>query len=477
MAKPKNFTATKHDSQVRDLSLADWGRKTIQVSEHEMPGLMAIRAKYGPQKPLQGVRITGSLHMTIETAILIETLVELGASVRWASCNIFSTQDHAAAAIAKTGLSVFAWKGETLEEYWDCTLEALTHPGLKGPQLIVDDGGDATLLIHKGYQLEEGDKWVNTPSGSHEEQVIKNLLKRVLKERPGFWHAVVKDWKGVSEETTTGVHRLYQMLEAGKLLVPAINVNDSVTKSKFDNLYGCRESLADGIKRATDVMVAGKVAVVCGYGDVGKGSAHSLRGFGARVIVTEIDPINALQAAMEGFEVTTVEDTLGEGDIYVTCTGNCDIITLEHMGKMKDQAIVCNIGHFDNEIQVDRLNTAKGAKRLNIKPQVDKYTFADGHCIYLLAEGRLVNLGCATGHPSFVMSNSFTNQCLAQIDLWKKRDTNKIGVYRLPKELDEEVARLHLEKIGVKLTKLTKQQAHYIGVPVTGPYKAEHYRY
>ncbi len=477
MAKPKNFTATKHDSQVRDLSLAEWGRKTIQVSEHEMPGLMAIRAKYGPQKPLQGVRITGSLHMTIETAILIETLVELGASVRWASCNIFSTQDHAAAAIAKTGLSVFAWKGETLEEYWDCTLEALTHPGLKGPQLIVDDGGDATLLIHKGYQLEEGDKWVNTPSGSHEEQVIKNLLKRVLKERPGFWHAVVKDWKGVSEETTTGVHRLYQMLEAGKLLVPAINVNDSVTKSKFDNLYGCRESLADGIKRATDVMVAGKVAVVCGYGDVGKGSAHSLRGFGARVIVTEIDPINALQAAMEGFEVTTVEDTLGEGDIYVTCTGNRDIITLEHMGKMKDQAIVCNIGHFDNEIQVDRLNTAKGAKRLNIKPQVDKYTFADGHCIYLLAEGRLVNLGCATGHPSFVMSNSFTNQCLAQIDLWKKRDTNKIGVYRLPKELDEEVARLHLEKIGVKLTKLTKQQAHYIGVPVTGPYKAEHYRY
>jgi adenosylhomocysteinase len=477
MAKPKKFTATKHDSQVRDLSLADWGRKTIQVSEHEMPGLMAIRAKYGPQKPLKDVRVTGSLHMTIETAILIETLVELGASVRWASCNIFSTQDHAAAAIAKAGLSVFAWKGETLEEYWDCTLEALTHPGLKGPQLIVDDGGDATLLIHKGYQLEDGDQWVNTPSGSHEEQVIKNLLKRVLKERPGFWHAVVKDWKGVSEETTTGVHRLYQMLEAGKLLVPAINVNDSVTKSKFDNLYGCRESLADGIKRATDVMVAGKVAVVCGYGDVGKGSAHSLRGFGARVIVTEIDPINALQAAMEGFEVTTVEDTLGEGDIYVTCTGNRDIITLAHMGKMKDQAIVCNIGHFDNEIQVDRLNTDKGVKRLNIKPQVDKYTFADGHCIYMLAEGRLVNLGCATGHPSFVMSNSFTNQCLAQIDLWKKRDTNKIGVYRLPKELDEEVARLHLGKIGVKLTKLTKQQADYIGVPVAGPYKAEHYRY
>ena len=465
------------DSQVKDLSLADWGRKTIQVSEHEMPGLMAIRAKYGPQKPLKGVRITGSLHMTIETAILIETLVELGASVRWASCNIFSTQDHAAAAVAKAGLSVFAWKGETLEEYWDCTLRALTHPGMKGPQLIVDDGGDATLLIHKGYELENGSDWVTTPSSSHEEQVIKDLLKRVAKERPGFWHEVVQDWKGVSEETTTGVHRLYQMLEAGKLLVPAINVNDSVTKSKFDNLYGCRESLADGIKRATDVMVAGKVAVVCGYGDVGKGSSHSLRGFGARVIVTEIDPINALQAAMEGFEVTTVEDTLGEADIYVTCTGNRDIITLEHMQKMKDQAIVCNIGHFDNEIQVDRLNKAPGVKKLNIKPQVDKYTFADGHSLYMLAEGRLVNLGCATGHPSFVMSNSFTNQCLAQLDLWKNEETNKIGVYRLPKRLDEEVARLHLEKIGVKLTQLTKAQAGYIGVPVDGPYKPEHYRY
>ncbi len=468
---------TKGDFKVRDLSLADWGRKTIQVSEHEMPGLMAIRAKYGPSKPLNGVRITGSLHMTIETAILIETLGELGASVRWASCNIFSTQDHAAAAIAKAGIPVFAWKGETLEQYWDCTLDALTHPGNLGPQLVVDDGGDATLLIHKGYELEDGSDWVNTTSASHEEQVIKNLLKRVHKERPGFWHTIVKDWKGVSEETTTGVHRLYQMLEAGKLLVPAINVNDSVTKSKFDNLYGCRESLADGIKRATDVMVAGKVAVVCGYGDVGKGSAHSLRGFGARVIVTEIDPINALQAAMEGFQVTTVEDTLGEGDIYVTTTGNCDIITFEHMAKMKDQAIVCNIGHFDNEIQVNRLNTAKDVTKLNIKPQVDKYTFADGHSIYLLAEGRLVNLGCATGHPSFVMSNSFTNQCLAQLDLWKKKDANKIGVYRLPKKLDEEVARLHLEKIGVKLTKLTKKQAEYLGVPVEGPYKPEHYRY
>jgi len=442
-----------------------------------MPGLMAIRAKYGPQKPLKGVRITGSLHMTIETAILIETLIELGASVRWASCNIFSTQDHAAAAIAKAGISVFAWKGETLEDYWDCTLAALTHPGNKGPQLVVDDGGDATLLIHKGYELENGDDWVNTASASHEEQVIKDLLKRVLKERPGFWHNVVKDWKGVSEETTTGVHRLYQRLEAGTLLVPAINVNDSVTKSKFDNLYGCRESLADGIKRATDVMVAGKVAVVCGYGDVGKGSAHSLRGFGARVIVTEIDPINALQAAMAGFQVSTVEDTLGVADIYVTATGNCEVITLEHMQKMKDQAIVCNIGHFDNEIQMDRLTACPGVKKFNIKPQVDRYTFPDGHSIYILAEGRLVNLGCATGHPSFVMSNSFTNQCLAQMDLWNNRDTNKIGVYCLPKKLDEEVARLHLGKIGVKLTKLSKKQADYIGVPVEGPYKPDHYRY
>jgi len=469
--------AGKHDYAVRDLSLAEWGRKTIEVCEHEMPGLMAIRKKYGPLKPLKGVRITGSLHMTIETAILIETLDELGASVRWASCNIFSTQDHAAAAIAQAGLPVFAHKGETLEEYWDFTLAALTHPGNKGPQLIVDDGGDATLLIHKGYELENGDTWVNTPSDNHEVAVIKALLKKVAKERPGFWHEVVKDWKGVSEETTTGVHRLYQMLELGKLLVPAINVNDSVTKSKFDNLYGCRESLADGIKRATDVMIAGKVAVVCGYGDVGKGSAHSLRGFGARVIVTEIDPINALQAAMEGFEVTTLEDTLGTADIYVTTTGNCDIITLEHMLKMKDQAIVCNIGHFDNEIQVDRLNNHKGVKRINVKPQYDKYVMPSGRAMYLLAEGRLVNLGCATGHPSFVMSNSFTNQCLAQLDLWSNRATNKIGVYRLPKKLDEEVARLHLDRIGVKLTKLSKKQAEYLGIPVEGPYKPDHYRY
>src|SRR5664280_236815 len=465
------------DYAVHDINLAEWGRKEISVAEQEMPGLMSVRAKYGPLKPLAGARLSGSLHMTIETAVLIETLVELGASVRWASCNIFSTQDQAAAAIAKTGVPVFAFKGESLEEYWDYTLAALTHPGNTGPQLIVDDGGDATLLLHKGYEMERGSDWVNSTGGSHEEQVIKNLLKKCAKERPGWFTTAVKEWKGVSEETTTGVHRLYQMLEAGKLLVPAINVNDSVTKSKFDNLYGCRESLADGIKRATDVMVAGKVAVVCGYGDVGKGSSHSLRGFGARVIITEIDPINALQAAMEGFEVKTVEDTLGEADIYVTTTGNCDIITLEHMAKMKDQAIVCNIGHFDNEIQVDHLNKAPGVKKLTIKPQVDKYTFEGGNSIYLLAEGRLVNLGCATGHPSFVMSNSFTNQCLAQLDLWKKKDTNKIGVYRLPKKLDEEVARLHLEKIGVKLTKLTKKQAEYLGVPVEGPYKPDHYRY
>ena len=476
-AAAKNGNGKVQDFKVKDLSLAEWGRKTIQVSEHEMPGLMSIRKKYATSKPLQGVRVTGSLHMTIETAVLIETLVDLGANVRWASCNIFSTQDHAAAAIAKAGVPVFAWKGETLEEYWDCTLEAVTFPGLKGPELVVDDGGDVTLLIHKGYQLENGDTWVNTPSGSHEEQVIKNLLKRVAKERPNFWHNIVREWKGVSEETTTGVHRLYQMLEQGKLLVPCINVNDSVTKSKFDNLYGCRESLADGIKRATDVMIAGKVACVCGYGDVGKGSAHSLRGFGARVIVTEIDPINALQAAMEGFQVNTIESTLGTADLYVTTTGNCDIITLEHMAKMKDQAIVCNIGHFDNEIQIDRLNTAKGVTRLNIKPQVDKYTFAAGNSIYMLAEGRLVNLGCATGHPSFVMSNSFSNQVLAQLDLWKNKGSYKVGVYRLPKKLDEEVARLHLEKIGVKLTKLTKKQADYLRISVDGPYKPEHYRY
>ena len=465
------------DYKVADISLADWGRKEIDIAEQEMPGLMAIRQKYAPSKPLKGVRVTGSLHMTIQTAVLIETLKDLGADVRWASCNIFSTQDHAAAAIAKSGTPVFAWKGETLEEYWDCTLDAITFPGGKGPELVVDDGGDVTLLIHKGYELEKGDTtWVNSPSGSHEEQVIKDLLKRVAKERPGFWTNVVKDWKGVSEETTTGVHRLYQMLEAGKLLVPAINVNDSVTKSKFDNLYGCRESLADGLKRAMDVMLAGKVAVVCGYGDVGKGSAHSLRAYGCRVVVTEIDPINALQAAMEGFEVNTVENTLGRGDIYVTTTGNKDVITLEHMQQMKDQAIVCNIGHFDNEIQIDRLNSS-GAARLNIKPQVDKYTFANGNAIFMLAEGRLVNLGCATGHPSFVMSNSFSNQTLAQIDLWANKDTYEKKVYILPKKLDEEVARLHLEKIGVKLTTLTKAQADYLGVPVEGPYKPDHYRY
>jgi adenosylhomocysteinase len=462
--------------KVADLTLADWGRKEITIAEQEMPGLMAIRRKYSTEKPLAGVRITGSLHMTIQTAVLIETLADLGASVRWASCNIFSTQDHAAAAIAVTGVPVYAWKGESLEDYWWSTYQALSHPNGQGPQLIVDDGGDATLLIHKGYELEDGSDWTNTPSASHEEEVIKDLLKQIYAEDPQHWHAIAKEWRGVSEETTTGVHRLYKMHEAGQLLVPAINVNDSVTKSKFDNLYGCRESLADGIKRATDVMVAGKVAVICGYGDVGKGSAQSLRGLGARVIVTEIDPINALQAAMQGFEVTTVEDTLGRGDIYVTCTGNREIITLEHMAKMKDQAIVCNIGHFDNEIQMDRLN-ASAAKKTNIKPQVDLYTFPDGHGIFILAEGRLVNLGCATGHPSFVMSNSFSNQTLAQIDLWKNRDTYQPGVYTLPKKLDEEVARLHLEKIGVKLTTLTPAQAEYLGVPVEGPYKPDHYRY
>jgi adenosylhomocysteinase len=471
------LTRIENDYKVADMTLADWGRKEIGIAEHEMPGLMSIRRKYAQEKPLAGVRVTGSLHMTIQTAVLIETLVDLGADVRWASCNIFSTQDHAAAAIAKAGIPVFAWKGETLEEYWWCTYQAVAHPGGLGPQLVVDDGGDVTLLIHKGYELENGSDWVNSPSGSHEEKVIKDLLKKIHAENPRHWHEVVKEWKGVSEETTTGVHRLYKMQQDGKLLVPAINVNDSVTKSKFDNLYGCRESLADGIKRATDVMVAGKVAVICGYGDVGKGSAHSLRGMGARVIVTEIDPINALQAAMEGFEVTTVEDTLGRGDIYVTTTGNVDIITLEHMQHMKDQAIVCNIGHFDNEIQIDRLNTEKGVVRTNIKPQVDMYTFPDGHQIFMLAEGRLVNLGCATGHPSFVMSNSFANQTLAQLDLWRNKDSYRTGVYTLPKKLDEEVARLHLEKIGVKLTVLTPKQAEYIGVPLEGPYKADHYRY
>jgi adenosylhomocysteinase len=467
--------STTQNYKIADIGLAEWGRKEIAVSEHEMPGLMAIRQKYAKEQPLKGVRVTGSLHMTIQTAILIETLADLGASVRWASCNIFSTQDHAAAAIAARGIPVFAWKGETLEDYWWCTYQTLSHPDGKGPQLIVDDGGDATLLIHKGYELENGSDWVSTPSASHEEEVIKALLKKIQAENPRRWHEVVAEWRGVSEETTTGVHRLYRMQQEGTLLVPAINVNDSVTKSKFDNLYGCRESLADGIKRATDVMVAGKVAVVCGYGDVGKGCAQSMRGMGARVIVTEVDPINALQAAMEGYQVATVEDTLGLGDIYVTCTGNVDIITLEHMQRMKDQAIVCNIGHFDNEIQVDRLQGQ--ADRMNIKPQVDKYTFPDGHCIFLLAEGRLVNLGCATGHPSFVMSNSFSNQTLAQMDLWHNRDSYKPGVYTLPKKLDEEVARLHLEKIGARLTTLTEKQADYIGVAVEGPYKSETYRY
>lgn len=463
--------------KVADISLKDWGRKEITVSEYEMPGLMACREKYGPQKPLAGVRITGSLHMTIQTAILIETLVELGADVRWASCNIFSTQDHAAAAIAATGVPVFAWKGETLEEYWDCTWAALSHREGQGPQLIVDDGGDVTLLLHKGYEMEEGSDWVNSPSGSEEEGVIKALLKRIAGEQPGVFHRWMPQIMGVSEETTTGVHRLYQMEREGKLLFPAINVNDSVTKSKFDNLYGCRESLTDGIKRATDVMIAGKVAVICGYGDVGKGCAQALRGLGAQVVVTEVDPICALQAAMEGYRVLTVEDTLGWADIYVTTTGNCDIITLEHMEKIKDQAIVCNIGHFDNEIQVARLQNREGIVCTNIKPQVDKYTFPDGHSLYLLAEGRLVNLGCATGHASFVMSNSFTNQVLAQMALWAERGTRANTVQVLPKKLDEEVARLHLAKLGVRLTTLTQKQADYIGVPVEGPYKAEMYRY
>ena len=465
------------DYAVRDITLADFGRKELDIAEKEMPGLIAIREKYAAEKPLEGVRIVGSLHMTIQTAVLIETLVELGADVRWCSCNIFSTQDHAAAAIAKSGTPVFAWKGETLEEYWDCTWKALVFPEGKGPQLVVDDGGDVTLLLHKGYELEEGDDWVNSPSGSHEEGVIKDLLKKVHAENPFIFHEMVKEWRGVSEETTTGVHRLYKLHNQHKLLVPAFNVNDTATKSKFDNLYGCRHSLVDSINRAMDLMISGKVAVVCGYGDVGKGSAQSLKGQGARVIVTEVDPINALQAAMEGFEVTTVEETLGRADLYVTTTGNLDVITIEHMAKMKDQAVVCNIGHFDNEIQVDALVKFPGIEHTNIKPQVDKYEFPTGNAIFLLAEGRLVNLGCATGHPSFVMSNSFSNQTLAQIDLWKNRDLYKPGVYILPKVLDEEVARLHLEKIGVKLTTLTKKQAEYLDVAVEGPYKPAHYRY
>jgi len=471
----KEGTLTETQYKVRDIELADFGRKEIEIAEKEMPGLMAIRGKYKGLKPLAGARISGSLHMTIQTAVLIETLVELGAQVRWASCNIFSTQDHAAAAIAKAGIPVFAWKGETLEEYWWCTDKALTFPGGKGPNLVVDDGGDATLLIHKGYQAENNPSLLEVNPSNNEEKVILNQLRKTLKEDPGKWHRIAQDWKGVSEETTTGVHRLYQMQERGELLVPAINVNDSVTKSKFDNLYGCRESLADGIKRATDVMIAGKIVVVLGYGDVGKGCARSMRAYGARVLVTEIDPICALQAAMEGFKVTTVEDSIKEGNIFVTATGNKDVITIGHITLMKDQAIICNIGHFDNEIQVDNLNAFSGIKRINIKPQVDKYTFPDGHSIFLLAEGRLVNLGCATGHPSFVMSNSFTNQVLAQIDLWQ--NDYAVGVYRLPKKLDEEVAKLHLEQLGVKLTRLTKEQANYIGVPIEGPYKSDHYRY
>jgi adenosylhomocysteinase len=463
--------------KVADIALADWGRKEIEIAEKEMPGLMAIRAKYSQSKPLEGVRITGSLHMTIQTAVLIETLVAIGADVRWASCNIFSTQDHAAAAIAASGVPVFAWKGESLKEYWWCTKQALSFPDGKGPQLIVDDGGDATLLIHKGYAAEKDASVLEVKASSLEEEEILSLLKSTLAEDNQTWHRTVSEWKGVSEETTTGVHRLYHMFESGELLVPAINVNDSVTKSKFDNLYGCRESLADGIKRATDVMLAGKVVVVAGYGDVGKGSSHSMRSYGARVLVTEIDPICALQAAMEGFEVTTMEEAVKEGDVFVTTTGNRDVITKEHMMAMKDQAIVCNIGHFDNEIQVSALENTAGVKKVTVKPQVDQYYFDDERSIFILAEGRLVNLGCATGHPSFVMSNSFTNQTLAQIDLWEKRNDYEVGVYRLPKYLDEEVARLHLERIGVKLTKLSPEQAEYIGVKVEGPYKADHYRY
>lgn len=471
------FTDTNIPYRVADMSLAGWGRREIEIAEKEMPGLMALRRKYSSEKPLAGARVMGSLHMTVQTAVLIETLRELGADVRWCSCNIFSTQDHAAAAMAEAGIPVFAWKGESLEDYWWCTAMALSFPGGLGPQLIVDDGGDATLLIHKGYAAENDSSVLDAVPSSREEGVVLETLRRCLEEDPDKWHRTVAGWKGVSEETTTGVHRLYQMQERGELLVPAINVNDSVTKSKFDNLYGCRESLADGIKRATDVMIAGKVAVVCGYGDVGKGCARSMKSYGARVIVTEIDPICALQAAMEGYEVKRLEETLGEGNIYVTTTGNRDIITLEHMLGMRDQTIVCNIGHFDNEIQMDRLEKCPGVRKTNIKPQVDKYEFPDGHAVFVLAEGRLVNLGCATGHPSFVMSNSFTNQTLAQIELWRNRDKAEPGVSRLSKRMDEEVARLHLEAIGVRLTTLTQKQADYIGVPVEGPYKAEHYRY
>ena len=467
------FTAESY--RVADINLADFGRKEIELAEFEMPGLMALRAKYGQSKPLKGARIMGSLHMTIQTAVLIETLVELGADVRWVSCNIYSTQDHAAAAVAAAGVPVFAWKGESLTEYWWCTLQALNFPNGQGPTLIVDDGGDATLMCHLGFKAEKDPSVLNGVAGTEDEKLLQEILKDLLKADKNFWANRVPAIQGVSEETTTGVHRLYQMMEAKELLFPAFNVNDSVTKSKFDNLYGCRESLADGIKRATDIMLAGKVVVVCGYGDVGKGCAHSMRSYGSRVIVTEIDPICALQAAMEGFEVKPVEEALAEGNIYVTTTGNRDIIRIDHMNKMLDNAIICNIGHFDNEIQVEKLKSYPGIKSRNIKPQVDQYFFPEGHSIILLADGRLVNLGCATGHPSFVMSNSFTNQTLAQIELWTKK--YEVNVYRLPKYLDEEVARLHLERIGVKLTTLTPDQADYIGVNVDGPYKAEHYRY
>ncbi|MCP4050951.1 MAG: adenosylhomocysteinase [bacterium] len=469
-----NMTTTR-EYKVKDMALAEFGRKEISLAENEMPGLMALREKYGKTKPLKDVKVSGSLHMTIQTAVLIETLVELGADVRWASCNIFSTQDHAAAAIVEAGVPVFAWKGETLEEYWWCTEKMLTFPDGTGPDLLVDDGGDATLLIHKGVEVEKDQSKADIDTGNKELNIVMSLIKQGLKRNPVKWQDTASKIKGVSEETTTGVHRLYQMQERGELLFPAINVNDSVTKSKFDNLYGCRESLADGIKRATDIMVAGKTVVICGYGDVGKGCAQSMRGFGARVIISEIDPICALQAAMEGFEVLTVEETLSFADIFVTATGNCDVITADHMSKMKDLAIVCNIGHFDNEIQVEDLDVLDGVTKINIKPQVDRYVFKEGNSIILLAEGRLVNLGCATGHPSFVMSNSFTNQVLAQIDLWQ--NDYEVGVYTLSKNLDEEVARLHLEKLGVKLTKLTNKQSQYLGMNIEGPYKSDHYRY
>ncbi len=475
---PKTAKAAKRlPYKVADLSLAEWGRKEIELAENEMPGLMALRKKYGAQKPLAGAHIAGSLHMTIQTAVLIETLTELGAQVQWSSCNKFSTQDHAAAAIAVTGVPVYAWKGETLEEYWWCCKQTMVFPDGKGVNLVVDDGGDATLILHRGYQAEQNPAILDEPTDLEDLQALNDLLKETLAEDPQYWHKLVAGWRGVSEETTTGVHRLYQMHQQGTLLVPAINVNDSVTKSKFDNLYGCRESLADGIKRATDVMVAGKVVVVCGYGDVGKGCAQSMRSYGARVLVTEIDPICALQAMMEGFEVVTMDEAAPRGNIFVTATGCCDVIRADHMEQMPDDAIVCNIGHFDLEIDVAGLHRIKGIKRVNIKPLVDRYTFPDGHSIILLAEGRLVNLGCATGHPSFVMSNSFTNQVLAQIALWTEPENYPLGVHVLSKTLDEEVARLHLERLGGKLDRLTQRQADYLGVPVEGPFKPEHYRY